>query len=379
MKRCEFCGKEITFLKECDCEAAQEHNKEQNTNPKNKLYKIMAAVGAIVATLVILVIALANSKIDAFEYLTVSFEGVNTQGAVKTVFDKKTLISSIIGEEPSEINLKQNIAWQEDYDRYKNDIKISYDESRKLSNGDSITITIDVTGNAASKIAGGQKEYIVSNLPEAQLIDVFEYVEVKTTGINGKGSLEITVNKENDFIKICSFTTDKNLGLSNGDEVTITVEYDSAEAVRLGFAPKETTKKVSISGLVNYATSVSQFSIDQISSFANQFLEEEKDKEVDIFSYSDFKHHNTWFCVQKEGVSYNNTYNMLRICVSYKEYLRGEYRRTVYTFLDFKNVLVDSNGKVSLKYDDGNNSTFTTNIEKSLLELKEDYMVSEVK
>lgn len=354
-----------------------------------KITSCVIAAAILITTPLLIKSGVENSKIDAFEYLNVTFEGVNSFGYFEVDLDKRGLLSNIIGEEP-EINdveynrqeLSDNINYQLEYDEYKNDFDVTYDQSSKnLSNGDVISITIDVTGKSSEYICGGTKEFVVFGLDDVEIIEVFDYVDVSFKGINGDGRLEYELNSENAFVNSCNFFIDKQYYLSNGDEVELTIDFDIENVKTYGYAPKNTTKKFIVNGLPSYVTNVSQIPVNVINSFASKFLEEKSSMEPDsTFSYSDFQHYKSWFLYENDShYIVRESVNSIVICVSYKEYLRGEYWQTVYTFLDFHDVMLDANGNLEITYEDGKNNSFATDIKVCINDWEEKYNVTEIK
>lgn len=140
--------------------------------------------------------------------------------------------------------------------------------------------------------------------------------------------------------------------------------------------------EVTVSGLPSYVTDVSQFSEDQIDSFAEKYLKQVRaNKKGDwLFAYSNIKPYKTWFLNLKPNRDFKTIYNKIVICVSYDSYLRDEYHSTSYVFYEFENIIADANGVVDLKYEDGKpSSTFTENIDDTVTNWSYDYIVTELK
>lgn len=90
-------------------------------------------------------------------------------------------------------------------------------------------------------------------------IDLTSNIKVTVSGYNGKGEVYVDNNtkydKNNsdirDFVSNVEYTLSKgkNGALSNGDEIIIKAKYSKSDAEDLGLTIKNTTKKVTVSGL----------------------------------------------------------------------------------------------------------------------------------
>ena len=288
MKFCKHCGNEIKPFHSCTCEEAQKETEQK----ESKLAIIIgASVVGIIAVVLLLVFGVFGGKINALDYVKVEFDGSNGYGTAEVSLDDRALISKIIGEEPSELNFEDYIKWEVKYEEYSDVISYECDKTEELSNGDTVVVTITVEGAAASKIKGGSKKFKVENLPEAESVDVFKDVEFEITGISGDGTLKIRNNSQNEFAKNCTFFTDKEYNLTNGDVITVTLEFTEYYSVNLNSVPKETTKKITVSGLPEFMEP-KDITKDLINKIKTNFetkelslLEEEKEARFKKLSY----------------------------------------------------------------------------------------------
>lgn len=375
MKYCEFCGKEIPEEKKCDCAVAV-----QKAAKTQKHIKLGAMIG-IPLLVVILIIAsvISSLKVDPSTYLEgPEFIGTDTMGTVEISFDKKALITSIIGEEPTSF---ENLAeWAELYDEYAEGIEFEY-TTGKLSNGDTFTISITTTGIASEEIKSWEQTYTVEGLADVETTDVFKSVEVSFSGLNGGGRAKVSITSDDEIAYACNFQIEPRHDLKNGDIVTVTISNADGIFNKYTVVPAEVSKQFTVSGLGSYAT-VESLPMDRIQEIANQFVaERETENKYDTNSYctfSDVKVHGIYFAEKKEGASFCNT-NELHILITYDKYMYGNYEETIYLPLIFENLVSDSEGGMEILYEDGHGSIFAyTDVEKYLAGLDGDFVVTKI-
>ncbi|MBQ7969080.1 MAG: hypothetical protein IJ292_04590 [Clostridia bacterium] len=380
MKYCEFCRKELTDNEVCACEESIAYAKKKaGTKKKALIFGLGIALVLIIAVLAI-ALGSASEKNDPFLYVNVSFDGYSSDGTAVVKFDKESLICSIIGKEPE--SFKEMLKWSEEYDMYADEINYSITPSEELSNGDIVTVSITVTGTAQNKINSGEKEYTVKGLTEVETIDVFKEIEVSFEGVSGKGRPILKYNSESDFLAACKIQGYEKYSLENGEKITLTITNAEELAKTYGKIPATVSHEYEVSGLDSYVSKVEQLPKDVIRSFAEKFMQEEQednDNEIDdMFSYSTVKYYSTYFMIPKEG-ALRASKNELHIIVYCDEYLRGDYFRTDYIPLVFKDIIHNADGTVILEYDSGSSTTFTTDINLHLDDLKEKYIIEEIK
>lgn len=355
-------------------------NVNKGQKPLTNKGNLVVIAGCAIIIVILIIIGILTCKINTFEYISIEYTGFDGYGSASVSLDKKLLLSNIIGTEPSEKNWQKYMQWQKDFADYSSYISFSCDKSENLSNGDKVIVTVSAKNELASKIKSGSKTYTVSGLPKAEVVDVFKDLSVSFTGINGQGTLKIDNNSDNLFAQSCTFKADNDIGLSNGEKVTIAVSYDPENFVEPNYVPTTTSNTYTVSGLSEYISDTSNLDLSSIKKLESEFLKEVKgEKENDyMFSYSNFKVYKSWLLNLKEDIEFNNTYNNIVVCVSYDEYLYGDFRRTVYTFLEFRNISASNNETIALKYENGVNSSFVTDIESKLSDWKEEYIVKEL-
>ena len=377
MKFCEFCRKELADNEVCTCEESKAYAKEQLKKRKRFLF-VGIAIALVVAIAVIAIAAgTASDKIDPLNYMTVSFEGYSSSGVAKVKFNKDSLICDIIGDEPDALD--KLMEWSNKYDMYSEGIEYSVTPSEKLSNGDTVTVKISITGTAQNKIRSATKEYEVKGLTEIEKVDVFKDLSVSFEGISGNADIVIDRNADSDFINACNFQCENQFNLSNGDKVTLVITNSDELASTYAKVPIELSKEYEVSGLGYYANKADQISKELIEDFAEQFIDDnqkENDSKSDTsFSYSTVKYYGSYFMFPRENAFMVNE-NELHIVVYYDVFYFNKYLRTNYIPIIFEDIVISADGTVNLQYEDGGSYVFTTDIELYLEESEEDYYVT---
>lgn len=268
---CENCGEKVTD------ELTEMQHKEQNTNelenqtlskkdktPLPKKTKGIILLVSIVAVVLIIVAVNFKSTIKLNDYLVVEYSGYNSLGKAEVTLDKKK--------------------FREDYAdklRYKGDNQFAniYDDSselfldecvegsvskeEKLSNGDTITYSWKCNDEVAKKDFGVKLKYSdadfkVADLTEIKMVDPFEKVSIEYTGVSPKGTADIKIESDEDYLADIRFNIDPYENLSNGDTVKVnfnsyygtSMEEYLAENYGIGFSQME--KEYTVENLGSY-------------------------------------------------------------------------------------------------------------------------------
>lgn len=354
------------------CQKVRNKEKIHNKSIKTTVMVVMLTLICIAA----LTSCTGSNKINPLNYISVSFEGYNEHGIPEIEFDEYDLICEVIGEEPYGTTY---FDWEEKYLAFDEGISVTFNPETKLKNGDKFVVSITTTGKAAEKISSCEKEYTVAGLIELSKVDIFEDIELTFEGVSGDARAIIEKSDNSDVAADCSFSVDPMYNLSNGDIVTIQIKNIDELAEHHNILPMISSKEYTVSGLNSYVSSVDEIPQALIQSLAERFAQEEKAdlQENAVFSYSDVKYYGTYLLMVKED-AWLSHHNELQIFISYDEYMNGEFWRTIYLPLVFENVLKTPDGIISLEYEDGNTSIFTTDIDGYIEEIKDKYEVMSI-
>ena len=340
-----------------------------------KLKKMLVFIG-ILTTILSMLLAGCGSKADPFAYIDVSYDGYDTNGTAHVDFNEGILIETIIGNEPDDY--EELGEWIAAYDELLSNIDVSCTPSKNLSNGDTVTVTVSVFGEAQKKIAGGEKTYQVSGLPEIQTADLFKDIVLTYEGIVG-GNTSVRLNRltDDEVLQACNFNIEPQGNIKNGDTITVTITNSGTLAKQYLCIPEETVKTFTVSGLDEYLTDADLLPEDQIREIIDQYVIDSQKEDRDFWSYGESAYYKTYFCIGDKGVI-GADINRLLVFACYDKYMNGEYRETVYTPLIFRNLLLKADGTIDLNYADGYTAVFYTDPDRMVESLEEDYTVEEV-
>ena len=335
----------------------------------------MIVVMAIVLLCAMTMLAGCGSKVDAFDYLDPSFDGYNGNGTV-SIDGEDFLVEAVIGSEPEDPTKFGE--WILTYDDLYGNVDVQCEPSSNLSNGDTVTVTVTVTGSAEKEIAGGKKEFEVSGLDEVQTVDLFADVELEFTGIVGDiTGVKLNWPSDNDILNACEFDFKPDNDFKNDDVITVTITNSDYLAKNYLVVPAELSKTFTVSGLDEYLTDPDMLPKDQIREIIDRYVVDSQKIDEDFWSYGDSTYYNTYFCLEKEGVI-GADFNRLYIYVCYDAYMDGNYRRTIYTPLTFRNLILAADGTIELNYEDGENAVFQSDPEAVDAYMEEQYIVEEI-
>lgn len=192
-----------------------------------------------------------GTKIDVFEGLNISYEGMSGRGYA--IFST---------ENSSEF--------------VKNYVVFGYSET-DLSNGDKITVTASYSKEDADNnlivIENDTKEYTVSGLKEPVNIDPFEKLEITYTGASPYLTASIDSTKCDDMVnQYIRFEIESGF-LKNGDKFTVTAVYNEYDAEENGFVVKNNSKSYTVEKQPEYISSLDGLDLKDLQSEINDKLD----------------------------------------------------------------------------------------------------------
>lgn len=259
---------------------------------KRKDEKIMKKKIMGLGVLLIVVFACAGcgrKTFDLNDYMKYEVNGYEGYGEVSVSFDTDRLkddIEKYVKEEREDEIVGRDAEYQfkrdmnDLYNLLHDEISVSADPNKNLKNdmdykvtwkvGDKITDKIESICDVKISFDYSDESGTVSGLKPVKSYDAFENLDVSFDGMNGDGTVYIT--SESVKVPDLQYKADKESGLSNGDEVTITIltedgDKDLSKSNYLpadGFMPKEQTKKFKVDGLSSYVTDPAQITGDAL-------------------------------------------------------------------------------------------------------------------
>lgn len=254
-------------------------------------------------------------------------------------------------------------------------------QSEGLSNGDEITVKITTSGVAAEKIKSIELTYVVEGLEEIETVDVFSNIAVTFSGVSGNGTLKYELLSDDNILNSCTFKISHNDDLKNGDTVTLTITNTSFIFDKYKVVPIQTSKEYTVYSLSEWANKDS-IPLSLFQEFANSFVSEENEENAQSsgggFTYTEAKLFGIYYLSKKEDVVFGSA-NEIHIIVCYDRYFGGERDMTIYVPLRFENLVLDSEGKVNVDYEEGKRSAFFhTDIDKYFDNYENDYYIEKL-
>lgn len=219
----------------------------------------------------------SKTKINLNDYLVTEFAGYDTVGTVTVGLDTITIINDnleVFGlDEESTAADKQAV-----FRMMETAIGGKFDKSTELINGETITFEWDelktekLEEEYKVSFVCSDVEYVVDGLEEIQEVDPFEKVEVVFEGKAPNGRATLNNNSGDNAL---TYTLDKSDGLSNGDTVTVTVDYtygmDDEKYIQLcGKKLLSTETTYTVEGLASYPAAIEEISADMQEKMAKQ-------------------------------------------------------------------------------------------------------------
>lgn len=218
---------------------------------KNKLFQSTL----VALTIMLLFVGCGSKKINMKDYTTISFAGTDGRGTAVVEIDYAAMASAINQGQKSSDSLSA-IA---DYFYLSGVVTYSCDKRSELSNGEQITVTIDVPDDLMEKYGfkatNTEQKVKVEGLTIPEKVDAFADVNVHFSGYSPYATASVENNSDNDFLKYATYQLDKASDLKNGDTVTVSVTYKDALVDQYGYIPEVDTKEFTVEGLGSYITS----------------------------------------------------------------------------------------------------------------------------
>ena len=268
---------------------------------KQKIIAVCSAAAAVVLVSLIAIIVSFTGQIQVKDYIQVETNGYNGYGTIQTEldYDRLSALAKKGGANASKSSASSSFSSSSLKSLLNTAIEIDVSQTKNLKNGDSVAITVIENKEALKqlkkqyglKLKCSDFTYTVSNLPEAEQINPFDYLKVTFTGVDGNGAYELetvggTVGNltitscYDDEIKIYNKTTDKTYryefyaegksgNLTNGTQIKITVEQPEEN---LGFVFTQ-TENVYTAVLGTYLTVNDGVTPTMLDGLLNTYLE----------------------------------------------------------------------------------------------------------
>lgn len=230
-----------------------------------------------IAVLVVLIVVFIyfrtrKTTIELDGYLTISFEGYDTRGTAKAVFDTDSFVTDYkdsLRYKGGQANTRAGSYENAAAALLGECVSGSLDKSDHLSNGDTVTWVWEIDEEKAEqdfnvKFQYSNKEQEVEGLPEAETFDPFDNIDVVFDGTVPFGTVTIQQRSSTGMYAGISYRSDKSDGLSNWETVTVYAEASDGGNLGdelldgYGKLPSVTEKTYTVSGLIQYIEKISE-------------------------------------------------------------------------------------------------------------------------
>ena len=142
-----------------------------------------------------------------------------------------------------------------------NNVNYYITNGKNLEEGETFTVSASFSSYQAEKngyiITVTEKEYTAANLPAPTPLNVFDYVNVYFTGIEGSGQANYSFTSDIEFLSQLRFEFSRSYSLKAGEVVSLsyTLRYSSTDPLAYGYTlTGETMKQFTVPTLGQYVT-----------------------------------------------------------------------------------------------------------------------------
>lgn len=253
---------------------------------------------------------------DVISYFTIEYTGADGYATAQMVCNKTEDVTK--GDYTFSFTEGNRYFTIDGKNGYETDIYlyVEYGDNESLSNDDEVTITMNYVDNETFleqgfAVSPSKKTVKVSGLTAPQEFDLLQYYTLTYSGINGDGYIdrlvpsqeEVTIGDlridleshelylKDNYVAYYSFNYSPNYDLSNGDEVTVTINYNEEYFAKAGIILTATEKTVTAEGIYEYVDELSDLApiMEDLTASAKETLVEKLDNSWNSFI------HNTYF------------------------------------------------------------------------------------
>jgi hypothetical protein len=249
---------------------------------------------AAVLPLAVVLVGCGRVTIDPNDYLEVEFEGMDSIATADYSIDYEKMVTDNL--KAFDIKSKKDEkAIEKAARKLEKYLGGELDNTRKLSNGDTITFEwnddkverLEKKYNIKLKIS--DKTIEVKDLEVPKEFDPFEYLDIEYSGVGDNSVMSLKV--DGDLPVNLGFDADKKYGVKNGDKVTVTFGpsyYDEDDIMdacfKKGYKPTQIKKEIKVEGVPSYVEKIDDIekaSYDRMEKYALDSFNELADKWTD--------------------------------------------------------------------------------------------------
>ena len=304
--------------------------------------------------LVVILLSMAacgKTEIDITEGMTVKFSGVDGSGQAEIVFPGSDGTPPYVDKilESGKIEAEDWEAWI----TLGQAISIELDPSTRLSNGDQVTVTVDVDEAILKNMgftANDKKiSFTVEGLTEIITIHPFENFEISFSGISPDVIAEHTRSQEIDGVGV-SYKIEESGPYKDGDVLTIRASISNSKYYKLA----EETIQVTVAGVDKYITCADEILPETMNAMrekADQMMAERfrTGAPTDYYQFGDFEYAGYVFMSRDEGTIMGDK-NVCFILYTVDVVEDGQAYTSTY-YYSFANILQRLNGSQEVAVD----------------------------
>lgn len=310
------------------------------------------ALTIMLAAVLLSMTACGKTKIDIAEGMTVVFSGADGSGRAEIAYPDSD-------ETPPYMDKLLKAETFDAYDWYswmmlEDAISCEVEPSSGLSNGDKVTVTIDVDEAILENMGVSAKDqkltFKVKGLTEVTVIDAFENFEISFTGISPSVFAEYTRSQQFDGTGV-TYIIEEEAPYRLGDTLTIRATVGNKEYYRLA----EETMQVTVSGVEKYIDSRNEIlpeTMEVMKAKADQLMAKrfEVGAPTDYYQYDGFEYAGYVFMSPDPKVSNPWKYNSCFFLYTVNVIEDGQAYTSTYYFR-FNNILQHLDGSQEVDVD----------------------------
>lgn len=240
------------------------------------------------------------------------------------------------------------------------------DSTSGLSNGDKVTLTWywpdEMEDYFGAKLKNKTMTYTMNTLSDIAEEDVFENLNVTFEGTGPNGTVNLEKTKTDGIYSEITFTVEPSTGLSNGDDVTVTVQLGADEsdlASYYGVKISQLSKTYKVEGLNQYATTFDEIpdeTVERMKSQAEDVLMSQSSHWDEGTSISSMTYAGNYMLTRKDDdywSRYSEIYMIYKVTVNenYPEY-NVDNTFSYYAYVEFYDPMILSNGNCTIDVTD---------------------------
>ena len=304
------------------------------------------------------------------EFIEIKADGANGYGTIYRNVKEDELTAEIFGEELKEIDMddvkdlsdaadmyKEYKEKKEEYNKIKkalDSIEVEVDKEAKLKNGDVVKVTVKFPEDLEDKLdvsfSDTEYEYTVSGLKEVKTIDAFaeDVMKIEYEGASPEVSMNVRNISSESPQNTISYELEQEGPYKDGDQVTISAEYDEEGLLDEGYVIKETSKTVTVASDYKYVAAAADLSEDFDKKLQDQALDT-----VKAYIAEKPVKNMTWTCTGKyirsykgEEKDYGDNQNVIYYVFNgkVKPEEKGYKAKSVYLVVRYNDVIIGKDG-----------------------------------